>query len=235
MKSLILAVFAIACAEPRSGAAGAPPDEPPGVVAAAESLRTQPSEGTPNATAAATAAPLDAPPIGKAPDRGDEALVPELIAADGTPLPQTDERPRTDSAGMRLRLEALVDAIAHDDPARAMPAFFPRSSYEQVKAITDPARDWRERLVRAFTRDIHEYHALLGPDAAGAQLASLVVNERAVRWMPPGAEGNRVGYYRVTRSRLRLRLPSGSPRELELTSLISWRGAWFVVHLHGFS
>ena len=104
-----------------------------------------------------------------------------------------------------------------------------------VKAIPNPGRDWDERLVRAFRRDIHAYHEQLGPDAAGARLEALVVNERAVRWMDPGSEGNRLGYHRVTRSRLQLRLPHGALQTLELTSLISWRGAWYVVHLHGFS
>jgi hypothetical protein len=163
------------------------------------------------------------------------ALAPPLLGADGTPLPQTRDRPRTDSPGFQLRLERLVDAIAHDDPERALPVFFPVVAYELVKAIPNPSRDWEGRLVRAFRRDIHDYHRQLGPEAAGARLAGIVTNERAVRWMEPGAEGNRVGYHRVTRSRLKLRLPSGTTRDLELTSLISWRGAWYVVHLHGFS
>ena len=52
--------------------------------------------------------------------------------------------------------------------------------------------------------------------------------------MKPGKEGNRLGYFRVLRSRLRFRLASGKERSFELTSLISWRGEWYVVHLHGF-
>jgi hypothetical protein len=52
--------------------------------------------------------------------------------------------------------------------------------------------------------------------------------------MKPGREGNKVGYYRVLRSKLRFTLPNGKERPLELTSLISWRGEWYVVHLHGF-
>ena len=162
-------------------------------------------------------------------------LAPALLAPDGTPLPQTRERPDTAAPGFQRRLELLVEAIALDDPERALPAFFPLVAYRLVKATADPSRDWETRLVKAFRRDIHEYHRLLGPDAAGARLAGIVSNERAVRWMDPGAEGNRVGYHRVTRSRLKVRLASGSTRELELTSLISWRGAWYVVHLHGFS
>ena len=165
----------------------------------------------------------------------DLELAPALHAADGTALPQTRERPDTASPGFQRRLELLVDAIARDDPERALPAFFPEVAYQLVKAIPNPSRDWETRLVRAFRRDIHDYHRLLGPDAAGARLADIVINERAVRWMDPGAEGNRVGYHRVTRSRLKVRLANGGTRELELTSLISWRGAWYVVHLHGFS
>ena len=179
--------------------------------------------------------PPPAPEPPRAPDAGaDVALVPPLLAANGTPLPQTQDRPRLDSPGFQRRLARLVEAIAHDDPERALPAFFPLVAYERVKAIAAPGRDWRERLVRAFQRDIHDYHRQLGADAAGATLARLVVDERKVRWMDPGAEGNRLGYYRVTRSRLRLLLPNGAERELELTSLISWRGEWYVVHLHGF-
>jgi hypothetical protein len=52
--------------------------------------------------------------------------------------------------------------------------------------------------------------------------------------MKPGKEGNRLGYFRVLRSTLRFRLVNGTERAFELTSLISWRGEWYVVHLHGF-
>lgn len=183
----------------------------------------QASQGASPAVAARASADLDA------------ELTPSVVAPDGTPLPQTRDRPHADSAGLRLRLELLVAAIAEDDPERAVPAFFPKVAYEQVKAIERPGRDWQYRLVRAFERNIHEYHEQLGKDAAGAKFAGLTLRERAVRWMAPGSEGNRVGYYRVTRAHLRLRLASGAERQLELTSLISWRGAWYVVHLHGFS
>jgi hypothetical protein len=165
----------------------------------------------------------------------DAELSPPLVAADATALPQTSDLPSLGSSGLRLRLERLVAAIAHDDPQRARPAFFPVVAYQQVKAIQDPERDWQARLVRAFERDIHDYHRMLGREAAGAQLVGLVSSGRAPRWMAPGSEGNRVGYYRMTRSRLRIRLADGAERDLELTSLISWRGAWYVVHLHGFA
>ena len=52
--------------------------------------------------------------------------------------------------------------------------------------------------------------------------------------MKPGSEGNRIGYFRVLRSQLRFTLADGKTKDFELTSLISWRGQWYVVHLNGF-
>jgi hypothetical protein len=103
-----------------------------------------------------------------------------------------------------------------------------------VKAVAQPARDWEARLVRAFERNIHEYHRALGADAAHAKFVGISVNEAAARFMKPGSEGNRLGYYRVLRSRLDFERADGKRQNFELTSLISWRGEWYVVHLHGF-
>jgi hypothetical protein len=52
--------------------------------------------------------------------------------------------------------------------------------------------------------------------------------------MKPGSEGNKLGYWRVLRAELRCREAQGRERILEVTSLISWRGEWYAVHLHGF-
>jgi hypothetical protein len=52
--------------------------------------------------------------------------------------------------------------------------------------------------------------------------------------MKPHSEGNRIGYWRSTRNQLSYVDGKGKARTLEVTSLISWRGEWYVVHLHGF-
>ena len=131
-------------------------------------------------------------------------------------------------------MQLLAQAIAEDNPALAEPVFFPVVAYAQVKAIEKPERDWKARLWRAFERNVHEYHQKLGADAAAAKLHSVTVREAGVRFMKPGSEGNRLGYFRVTRNELRFTLANGSERAFEITSLISWRGEWFVVHLNGF-
>jgi len=157
-----------------------------------------------------------------------------LLDADGKPLPQTDERPSTSSPAFRARIEAVANAIRNGDPEPALTSFFPLIAYQQVKDVAKPERDYKFRLLANFKRDVLEYHRALGADAAQAKFAGITVSEKDAKWMQPGSEGNRVGYFRVLRSHLRFTLPSGKMRDFELTSLISWRGEWYVVHLHGF-
>ncbi len=201
---------------------------PPAPATAASSSSPAP---LPSATAPLSSAPA---PASSEPRVAPPQVEPPLRADDGSVLPQTDERPTTQSPVFERRTRLLFDAILRDDPSLARPFFFPVEAYEQVKAIAKPARDWQYRLWRNFERDVHEYHAKLGADAQSATLDRIEVREPSVRWMKPNSEGNRIGYYRVTRSAIVGKKADGRPLRLELTSMISWRGEWYVVHLHGF-
>ena len=174
-------------------------------------------------SASASAAPAFAP-LAHAP----------LHDADGKPLPQTEERPSATSPAFLRRMELLVRAIEADDAKLAHDAFFPLVAYEQVKDIAKPALDHERRLLAAFARNVHEYHRELGKDASGLRFVRVELPEDKVKWMKVGSEGNRVGYYRVLRVRLVVATGSDKERSFELTSLISWRGEWYVVHLRGF-
>jgi hypothetical protein len=164
----------------------------------------------------------------------DEGAVPPLADITGKPLPQTEEKPSLRSKSWEKRVKLLFRAIQTDDPKVAMPAFFPVIAYEQVKAIPKPAADWQARLVTAFERDIHAAHKEMGNGAMSATLVGLEVPEEKAKWMPPGGEGNKLGYYRVLGSKLRYLDGGGGAKAVDVTSLISWRGEWYVVHLKGF-
>jgi hypothetical protein len=158
---------------------------------------------------------------------------PQLLAADGSPLPQTRDRPSAASERFERRMARLADAIRSGDPERAHASFFPLAAYVQVKDVQKPEPDYRNRLLKNFDRDIREYHQALGAAAADARFLGVSVPEERAAWIKPGREGNRLGYFRVLRSRLRFGLPDGKEQSFELTSMISWRGEWYVVHLHG--
>jgi hypothetical protein len=184
------------------------------------------------APSAAPAASAQAPvPASSGSASADE---PSLLGSDGVPLPQTEARASVENERFKRRMQRVADAILSGDVEKARSSFFPLLAYAQVKDVQKPERDYRYRLLAHFERDVSEYHKLLGRDAERAEFLGVSVPEERVEWMKPGKEGNRLGYFRVLRSRLRFRLPSGKEQTLELTSLISWRGEWYIVHLHGF-
>ena len=111
-------------------------------------------------------------------------------------------------------------------------SFSPLTAYAQVKAIANPAADWKARLVAHYARDIHALHAKLGPNAARARFIAADVPMDRARWVEPGEEYNRIGYFRAYGTTLRGEI-DGAPVAIDVTSLISWRGEWFVVHLTG--
>ena len=112
------------------------------------------------------------------------------------------------------------------DPAAATPAFFPLSAYLQVKAIADPAHDYKTRLVADFDQDIMALHARV-PASATFQSVSVPT---AAQWILPGAEYNKGSYWRVYGTRVTYEV-SGQTRQFTIASMISWRGEWYVVHL----
>lgn len=251
-----IATLALGCASSQD-APNAPPDAkvaaaPNALASVAPTPPTPPASSSAAPSSVASAAPSAAAPANGAPPPGDgsnpaideenvyapdhtvaAAEVP-LFDENKKPLPQTDARPSARSATFDARMRLLARAITSGDASAALPAFFPAVAYAQVKDIPQPEKDWEQRLVSAFRRDVAEYRNKLGQDAGKAVLVAVEVPENKAKFMKPGSEGNRVGYYRVLRSTLTFRTPSGKEQHLELTSMISWRGEWYVVHLHGF-
>ena len=209
---------------------GAPSGAPAPVKVAAPAAASVSSAPAPAFPVLAASAPAPTP----APSSSTPASESLLIGPDGAPLPQTEDKPSISSVAFRARIDLVARAILSGDPAPAHAAFFPLVGYRQVKAIKDPDRDYERRLVAAFDRDIAEYHRALGKSATSATFSGIDVPEPRAEWMKPGREGNKVGYYRVLRSTLRFVLPGEKDRIFELTSMISWRGEWYVVHLSGF-
>ena len=116
-------------------------------------------------------------------------------------------------------------------PSVALPAFFPLGAYRQVKAISNPDGDYSSRLIAAYEEDIHTLHGKLGSQASGAQLTGVDVPESQAVWVQPGAEYNKGSYWRVYGATLKYSTPDGRSGAFPVTSMISWRGEWYVVHL----
>jgi hypothetical protein len=159
-----------------------------------------------------------------------KGAAPTTTTVDPGTLPQTDEKPTATGAEFDAHVDALWQAIVRDDPSLALPFFFPESAYLQVKDIQDPAGDYQSRLIANYEDDIHALHAQLGNAASSAQLSGMSVPNDQAQWITPGTEYNKGSYWRVYGSTLNYTV-AGQARSFPVTSLISWRGQWYVVHL----
>jgi hypothetical protein len=153
-----------------------------------------------------------------------------MATADPGALPQTDERPSASGATFTAGVDDLWQAIRQDRPELARPFFFPKSAYLQVKAIDDPAGDYDTRLLAAYDEDLRALHAQLGPNASDATFTGITVPDDQAVFVQPGEEYNKLPYWRVYGTTLQYEL-DGQSGSFPVTSLISWRGQWYVVHL----
>jgi hypothetical protein len=144
-------------------------------------------------------------------------------------LAQTAALPSAETPAFRLRMRALWRGVTTGSFSAALPAFFPRGAYLQVKQIGDPGGDYRRRLLVFYRRDLEAAHRLVAGGAAQARLLYVSV-PRQWSWIRPGACFNRIGYWHAPGARMVYR-QAGRIRSFGIYSLISWRGEWYVVHL----
>lgn len=141
-------------------------------------------------------------------------------------LEQTQAFPRTKTVAFHNAMQDLWLAVTTGKPNLALPAFFPVTAYEQVKAIASPQSDWQNRLWYDFTLDVAAAHKLVGKDA---KLVRVIVPNEYAAWVAPGGCYNSVGYWHAPGARVVYRVGS-QLRSFGIASLISWRGDWYVVH-----
>jgi hypothetical protein len=188
------------------------------------------SPGTASPRAAARTASAS-PAAASTPGTPRPAPSPSVIAVPPPPasLPQTMALPHAGTAVFHAEMTDLWTAVVTGRPALARDAFFPLSAYEKVKAIADPAADWRDRLWGDFRLDVVAAHDLLGHGAQQAALIRVIVSSGQASWIVPGVCENGIGYWHVAGARVVYRL-GGQLRSFGIASLISWRGRWYVVH-----
>jgi hypothetical protein len=217
----LLAVGALAgCAVTGTGAA-------PGA-GAGTSVTTR---ATQSARHAPTAKPKPKPkPKPKLKPQQKPAALP-IAPANAATLPQTSAFPSTTDTAFKNVIHDFWLAVTTGNPNYAKQAFFPEKAYEQVKAIPDPDSDWQTRLWYEFTLDVAAVHPLIGKNA---KLLKVIVPAEYAIWIPPGACYNNIGYWHVPGSRVVYK-QDGATKSFGVTSFISWRGDWYLVHLGALS
>jgi hypothetical protein len=186
---------------------------------------------TQSARPAATATPVRQQKPKPSPAAPAEPAALAVAPPGAASLPQTRTLPSTTDIAFKNLIHDFWLAVTTGNADYAKQAFFPEKAYEQVKAIADPVQDWQDRLWDEFALDVKAVHPLIGPNA---RLLRVVVPMQYAIWVPPGACYNNVGYWHVPGVRV-VYERGGVTRSFGITSLISWRGDWYLVHLGAYS
>ena len=174
-----------------------------------------------DAASESAAAPIDGDggPVDAAADKPARAFVP-----DNKVLPPLESEDLTE------RAKKLFDAIVQDDPALGESFWFPKEPFIPLKDVKGPDKYWNN-LHRTYGRDIHALHRKR-KSWDGATFVSFKMGSTP-KWVPPGDEANKIGYYRSFRSKLTYRIDEKNVT-IDVHTLISWQGQWFITHLSKF-
>lgn len=184
--------------------------------------------GTAGATAAATATG-SASATGAATATGAAGAGAGAGADSGAPGGAADNKVSpTEGAELAERAKGLFEAIVKDEPALGEAFWFPKEPFIPLKDVKDPGRYW-ETLHKSYVNDIHALHR----KRKSWEGATFVRFERgpAPKWVKPGDEANKIGYYRSLHGGLRFDM-NGKNERLDVHTVITWQGRWFVTHLH---
>lgn len=110
-----------------------------------------------------------------------------------------------------------------------MNSFFTLDSYLAVKSLKDDAYDYATRLILEFTLDVEAAHKYIASQGS-SNYVGIHIPKNNVHYVQPGVCYNRLGYWMVPDARI-IYKANGSTYSIGVASLISWRGAWYVVHL----
>jgi hypothetical protein len=132
-----------------------------------------------------------------------------------------------DAKDLQAHASDLFQAIAKDEPPLGESFWFPKEPFIPLKDPPDPGGYW-EKLHRAYVEDIHALHASRA-SWDGATFDRFELGSPP-RWMNPGDEHNRIGYYRSLGGSIHYRV-GDKEESVVVDVIITWQGRWYVTHL----
>ncbi len=139
----------------------------------------------------------------------------------------------TEGAELQERARGLFEAVVKDEPERAEAFWFPKEPFIPLKDVKEPGKYWSQ-LHRTYVNDIHALHKKR-KSWDGAEFVSFDGWSRT-KWVPPGDEANKIGYHRAFHGKLHYKAggKNGEDGEIDVHTIITWQGRWYVTHLRKF-
>jgi hypothetical protein len=215
-----LAALAVACSSsPTPDAPSAPTTAP---------VATNIATATATATGASGA--VEAPPPTAAMSAAAPSGTASASAAPAPVVADNQVKPISDADELQHRAKLLLDAVAADEPGGADPFWFPEQPFLVLKDIKDPGKYWSQ-LHHAYANNIHALHKQKkswdGVVFKRFELGS------TPKWVKPGEEANKIGYFRSFHGKIHYEL-GGEAGSIDVHTVITWQGLWYVTHLSKF-
>ncbi len=214
--SLAIALVFTACGD------NTPPPQNNGPPAPAQASSPAASVSAPAPSASAVAAP---PPTASA-----SASAATIEDAGAPPFAADNKVPPTEGPELQERAKALFEAIVANDAPKGDPFWFPKEPFIPLKDIKDPGKYW-EQLHRTYAADVRSQHKKR-KSWDGAEFKGFTIGSKP-KWVPPGDEANKIGYYRSFHGKLRYVI-DGDEKTIDVHTVITWQGRWYITHLNKF-
>ena len=150
------------------------------------------------------------------------------------PLVQNMVKPPLHDPVLDQRMADFFYGLRDYNNARADKAFLPMRYYVVLKAGGGNEADWNNRLLTHYHQQLAELRARFRTVLPGATYRGYAIKSATAHTVPVGAEMNKAPYWQVYQTTMAFRDKNNQPHNFIINTMISFRGAWWIVHVIGY-
>ena len=150
------------------------------------------------------------------------------------PLMQNMVKPPLHDPALDRRMASFFAGLRDCNNAEADKAFLPMPYYVVLKQGGGNEADWNNRLITHFHPQLAELRARFRGVLSGAINNGYSVKSASAHTLRVGAEQNKAPYWQVYMTTMAFKDKAGHPHNFVINTMISFRGAWYVVHVIGY-
>lgn len=150
------------------------------------------------------------------------------------PLVQNMVKPPLHDQALDQRMASFFAGLRDYNTAEADKAFLPMRYYVVLKAGGGNEADWNNRLIKHYHQQLAELRARFRNVLPGATYNGYLIKSSTAHTVPVGAEMNKAPYWQVFMTTMAFKDKSGKGHTFVINTMISFRGAWYVVHVIGY-
>ena len=150
------------------------------------------------------------------------------------PLVQSMVKPPLHDPELDRRMASFFSGLRDYNNAEADKAFLPMPYYVVLKQGGGNEADWNNRLITHYHQQLAELRARFRSVLPGAVYNGYSVKSATAHTVRVGAEQNKAPYWQVYTTTMAFKDKNGQPHSFVINTMISFRGAWYVVHVIGY-